>query len=313
MKCSKCGGQGAKTNTLQVGVQGLTYFEYDPKSIPQAAADFFETNSAQLSQSNAVKIEGRVADERENTLGVAYDVTFPFGEVEFKIGKSSVKAFVFGYKAALSKFPKILDKLIAPGLATLGEAAQGSGSIAVNIRKAARYRIIALALLTALKTNPRKNTSMLLKRYGLGLGTGTADNIAQYADEAVAVITRKPRYQGLAIGLAITALFYGFFYLTSMRKMLGELMPYPHMDLLLDLAAIIVGGVLTGLIIRITAAQSIKKALGPLLAQAKKKVMLPKARSSGWWGFAGSAVLVVIFVILAQTARWVAAITALMH
>lgn len=284
-KCTACNGQGWKTYTLSLITQALTYFEYDAKTIPKGAADMFEMYGASLVTGEKIKVKGRIADDKENALGASYEVTFPYGELVFQIGKKEVKANVFGHKADISEMPFVLDKILTPAVEELEEAAQDIGSVAAKIKKATRYRLIAQAFLHVSRTSTGKAVELLLKTYDIGLSPAMAEKIALLADSTTLHITRKPRYYGMAMGLAAGAALSAVYYLLPVRAKIAAYLPDPRLDILLDLLPLLLGGMITTLMIQMSASGAIKKALGHLIPKGQKGAIAPKARAMGWWGY----------------------------
>lgn len=284
-RCTVCNGQGWKTYTMALVTQGLTYFEYDPKSVPKGAADMIETHGAQLARDEKIRIKGRMADDKENALGASYEVTFPYGEIVLRIGKKEVKANVFGHKADITEFPYVLDKLLTPAVEELEEAARDVGSVAAKIKKATRYRLIAQAYLQASRAGAKKATEFLLKTYDIGLSQGMAEKIALLADSTTLHITRKPRYYGLFFGLLIGAGIAAAYYLLPVRSQIAAYLPDPRFDAVLDILPLLLGGMVTTMMIQTTASGAIKKALGHLLPKDQKAAIAPRAGSMGLWGY----------------------------
>jgi hypothetical protein len=298
-KCQACAGQGSKTYILSLAPQAITYFQYDAKSVPKAAADVIETQAADLAARQQIKIRGRVADDKENVLGASYEVEFPSGEIIFAIGKKEAKASLFGYKAGIENFPLLLDKMIAPAVRSLEEAANGIGSVAGKIRSATRYRVIAQAFLAANKLPDKKAVAALLKNFDLGLSRGMAEKLVMLADKTSANITRKPRYYGLVGGLVLTAGLCAAYYLLPVRSAIATYLPTPKMDFVLDILPAMTGGLLSSVAIKLSGSSAIRKALGHLFPAGKKNTMVSKVHGLGLWGYAAAAVLMVIFIEVA--------------
>lgn len=291
MKCQTCAGQGWKSHVITLKAQGLTYFEYDAKSVPKGAADSIETNAVRLAHEKIIKIKGRVADDKENALGASYEVSFPYGEIEFTLGKKDIKINLFGYKAELVEFPNILDKLLAPMVAELEDAANNKGDVAKTIQKATRFRLIAQAFLLTHKLSNKKTAAQLLKTFDIGLSIGLAERLAYLADATSSLITRKPRYYGLGLGLLLMAFVNALYYLLPVRSSLASALPTIKIDFILDILPVILGGLATTLTIQLMAAGAIRKALGHLTSKDKKSTLMPKAKSIGWWGYGGALVI----------------------
>jgi hypothetical protein len=294
-RCTVCNGQGWKTYTMTLVTQGLTYFEYDPKSVPKGAADMIETHGAQLARDEKIRIKGRIADDKENALGASYEVTFPYGEVVFRIGKKEVKANVFGHRADITEFPYVLDKILTPAVEELEEAARDVGSVATKIKKATRYRLIAQAFLQVSRIGVKKTVDFLLNTYDIGLSQGMADKIAHLADSTTLHITRKPRYYGLFLGLLISTGIAAVYYLLPVRSQIAAYLPDPRFDAVLDVLPLLLGGMVTTMTIQMSAAGAIRKALGHLLFRNGKAAVAPRAGAMGLWGYG-----LTFFILLAM-------------
>ncbi len=300
MKCVACGGQGWKSHVMTLQAQAMTYFEYDPKSIPKGAADAIEMNASRLAIEKRVEIKGRIADDKENVLGASYEVSFPYGEIVFGLGKREIKANLFGFKADLVEFPYILDKMIGPALDDLEDAAKNVGDVAEKIRKATRFRLIAQAFTFTHKVSVKKATAQLMKLYDIGLSLGTAEKIVTLAETTTKHITQKPRNYGLAAGLAIVAVLDAVYYLLPIRAKIGSYLPNPRFDFVLDILPLVLGGIITTLAIQILAAGAIKKALGHLTQKDQKSSLSIKTHASGWYGYAGTVFLTLLMIELAS-------------
>ncbi len=306
MKCPQCAGQGWKSHVMTVSAQAVTYFEYDIKTIPKGAADMLETYGPQLVTGGRVKIRSRVADQKENVLGANYEVEFPYGEIIFAVGKGEAKAQLFGYKADMLDFPFMLDKVIGPSVHGLQDAANDIGSVAEKIRKATRYRLIAQAFLSAAKTTPKKTAAMLLKTYDIGLSQGMAEKVALLAETTTSHITRKPRIFGLVAGLLINAGLMYAYYMMPVRSQIAAYLPTPKADIVLDLIALGIGGFITTIVIQITGAGAIRKALGHLIKEGQKNTLMPRSGQLGLIGYAGTLVIMLVLMELASDGQMTA-------
>jgi hypothetical protein len=307
-KCSTCSGQGMRSHVIGLSASAMTYFEYDGKSIPQGAAHMIEAEGSNLVPSGKVKLEPRMADDKENAIGASYEVTFPFGEIEFSIGKKDFHAGVFGYKTDFVNLPNILDKLVQKGVEELEEAAGDVGSVSEKIRRATRYRLIAQAFLYAIKTDPDKGIPLLLKKYDAGLSHSMAEKIILLAENAIAKISRKPRIQGFIIGFGISAIFTAAYYFAPIRSSLAAFLPNQHFDAIFEIVPVVFAGIVTPIIIRIMAAGSVRNALGHLLPDTEKKTLVPKTGKAGLIGYGAGFIFMVIAVAIAgiteQDAPW---------
>lgn len=295
-KCGTCNGIGYKSNVLTLAAEAMAQFEYDAPSIPKHAADAIETHGPALASTHAIKLKGRVADERETVLGASYEVTFPAGEMVFDIGGTDVKAQMFGYKAALTGLPHLLDKLLGPSVRDLEETAKDGESVAKTIKAATRYKILARAFLMTQKLSPKKVADQLAHHYDVGISAAMIEKIAHLANQTSAKISEKPRYVGLGLGLLATAVLCGLYYLTPLRHMLGSMLPNPALDIILDIFPIVLCGVLTTYAIRYAGAKSIQTAIGHLVPADKRKTITARAQTLGVWGYVGAAIVCLILM-----------------
>jgi hypothetical protein len=302
MKCATCGGQGSKSNIISMTVHAMSYFQYEAKSIPKGAADVIESEGSKVALNGRVKIEGRAAEgkENENVLGASYEVTFPYGEMTLTIAKKEIKIGVFGYNADLVNAPTFIDRLIQKGLRDLEEASQGVGSVPDKIRNATKFRVIANGFLLASKTTPQKGAEKLLKKYYTGLSVSTAEMIVRRADQAMALITKKPRFQGMMMGLGASVILSAVYYLAPVRSYLAANLPDPRIDIILDAIVIGLSGYLTGYVTQKVAAGSVQMAIGHLLKPDKKKTLVPKLGRGIWIGYIGAAIFALIMMSIAQ-------------
>ncbi len=299
-KCASCGGQGWRSHIITLMAGAITYFEYDAKSIPQHAAHMIEAAGAALVKDQKIRLEGRAADDKENAVGANYEVTFPYGDITFALGKKEIACGVFGYKADLVNFPMILEKMVQRGIDDLEEAAAGSGSVGAKIKSATRYRLIAQGVLYAARTTPQKASGLLLKKYDAGLSQSAADHIVTLAETAIARITKKPRQRGLALGIAINAALSAVYFATPVRAFITRLLPDIKFDILIDFIPLLLGGTITLMSVRTMAAGSVQNALGHLVPDSQKKTLIPKAGQAPQIGYAAALILTPVMIELGR-------------
>ena len=297
-QCTSCSGTGCFTHVLHMTPQMATHFEYDRTITPPDILTLLDQNALALMQGGYIKVASSPAQTEPHILAVSYNITFPFGDIVFAVGKRELTGKLFGYKTRLLNIPPFLEKLLTPAMRDLEHAAAGRGSVAGKIRKATRYRAAGIALLGAGTQTVRATTDVLMKKFPIGLSRGAAEKMAKLSDAAVAHITRKPRYAGLVIGLVLVAALYAFYYLGTGRAILAGYIPDPKFDMVIDLAIILIGGTLTTLCIRLAGMNAMRTALGHLVQGKDRKKLIPKARGSGWWGYAGGLALYLIMIEL---------------
>lgn len=295
--CQTCGGQGWKTHVLSLAAQGVTYFEYDAKSVPKGAADIIETQGAWLAQQGVIKIDGQMVDTKENSLGASYTVTFPYGDITFQIGKREAKAHIFGYKGRLTEFPHLLDKILSNPVEDLESASTDRGDVANQIRKATRYRLIAQAYLGVMKRREDYVVKSLLKIYDIGLGEVMAEKIVHLARTTLSHITKKPRSFGLAYGVLATVAMMAAYYLLPVRSSIASVLPDQRLDFVLDILPIVLSGFISTNIVRLQAVSAVRTALGHLIKnKADNDKLIPPAGHFAWIGYVIAAVIAIIVI-----------------
>lgn len=295
-QCTSCGGSGWFTHVVHLATQAVTYFDYDRSTLPPDVIKILDSDCAGLAKRGDVHVTAHVAENKKNALGLEYDVQFPYGEVVFTIGKKPLKARIFGYNATLLDMPPFLEKLIARGYSELEAAAAGAGSVSRRLRRAGRFKLLAMALLAGAQSSPKKAAALLLRKYPLGLSPEAAYTIAELADKATAKITRKPRYVGLALGLAVVAGLYAFYYIGPGRGLIAPMIGDARLNIIIDLMLVVIGGTLTTLSIQLAAKTALHEAIGHLAPAKERRKLLPKTRSSGWWGYAGGGAIYWIMI-----------------
>lgn len=294
--CTACSGSGWFTHIIHLSTHAITYFEYDRVPVPAEAMPMMDQEPGVLLKNKDIQIEASPLSPQSNAIGVKYDVKMPFGEITFGVKKKPLKAFLFGYNAKLLDVPDFLEKLIASGVKELQQAAAGAGSVAARLKKAGRFRIIAIALLNAAQSSSKKTTAMLQKKYPMGLTPDTARTLADLADQATARITRKPRYYGLALGLLLVAGMYAGYYIGPGRAMIVPYIGNPDLYIVLDLFLVFLGGTITTVCIQLAAMSALREGIGHLVSARDRKRLVPKTRSSGWWGYVGGLALYLIMI-----------------
>jgi len=296
MNCSSCSGAGVFNHVTHLSGQALTYFEFDRSAIPPSVIDLIDKDAPALVTNGHIQVSSEAADTSNGALGLSYDMRFPYGEIEFNLRKKPLKAHLFGYKSRLLDLPPFLSALIAPGLKELEQAASGQGNVAEKIKRASRYRILGLALLSAAQNSTRKTTETLHRKYPAGIQKDTLTKITNFAERATAHITRKPRLYGLAAGLVLVTLLYALYYLGPGRALIAPHIQNENLHIIIDLMLIFIGGTLTTFSIQMSARKALHDTIGHLVPEKQRKKLVPRTHSSGWIGYAGSLTLYFIMI-----------------
>lgn len=307
--CPSCKGAGWYTHIAQAAIIATARFAYDSMAIPRPAVEQLSAIGPHLVTEKHIQVNAAYAEGWKGQPAVEYTATFPYGDIEFTVKNETVSGKILGFHPMLLKFPPFLEKLVQPGIAALEQAASGQGFVASHIRSAARYRLLGYALVVSVRASAKKTESALRKKFPMGLSPEASTRIAELADRATEQVGRRPRFLGLAIGLAIVAGLYALYYIGPGRTALGTYIPGEKWNILIDLIIIALGGTLTTASIKLVGARAMRHALGHIVPQKQYKRLIPRARESRWWGYAGGAVLYLLMIELtvhmnAVTPEW---------
>lgn len=301
IQCPSCRGQAYSTRVVTLGLSAQTRCDYARAQVPEHMTFLIENDGGRLIAAGDVTVTtGAMQDEKK--MGVHYNASFPFAEITFRVGKKPVKVDVYG-DGKFVRLPNLLDQMLAGGIGLLTRAARGQGNVAALLRQAGRYRALAYALVTTIRANAAQTSAALMKKYPQGLSRECAAQIGRAADAAVGQITRKPRYIGLMLGLAIVGMIYGAYYLGPVRAMIVPYIGSAGLNMIVDAMLIFLGGTITTVAIQMSAQQALQKALGHLIPPAKRRSLMPRTRGAGLWGYVAGAM---IYLMMVEATRHVA-------
>lgn len=298
LPCPTCKGQAYSTRVVTVGLKATTRADYTRNLVPEHMTFLIENDGPKLVAEGDLTVSAQSMTE-EGKMGVHYEAAFPFADITFKLGAKPVKVEAYG-QGKFIRLPSVLDTLLERPIDLLHQAARGSGDVAKILKEAGRYRAIALALVTTIRANAAQTTARLLQKYPEGLSHECAAKIGQYADVAVSLITRKPRYQGLVIGLVMVGALYAFYYLGPGRGLITPYVADPRFNLIIDALLVFIGGTITNLSIQITARSALHNALGHLIPPDKRRSLLPRTGKASLWGYLAGAILYILMIELTR-------------
>ncbi|MBI4030781.1 MAG: hypothetical protein HY370_03830 [Proteobacteria bacterium] len=303
--CTACNGTGWHSHMSYLDMSAQGGFDYDHSLLPRDAAAIIDSLKGGIvtERHGDVKInENRArAEELRKTMGkpneffVPYDVRLPWGDIEFSVGKNTLKGKIFGNNVSFAHMPPFLEKTAGLGVQALMRAAQGGGGLGA----AMKYRMLSEALLASAQQGHRRALDTMLERYPFGVRTESMKKIIVWSDKALKQVTKKPRMIGLAIGLVCAAVLYGLYYLGPLRDALAAQVPSAAARGILDIALILLGGTVTTACIQMAAKKSLHKAIGRLLPPEKRRGLMPKAGQSALWGYLGGLGIYFVMIELA--------------
>lgn len=279
ISCNQCSSTGWFSHLTTVTLLASGTFIYDPAQIPDAVKPIFSNNLSALVTKHAIKLsyDDRLAIKEDGKFHLNYVLSFPYGKLEFLLKKMRISFDVFGYKKQLINIPNFLDRLIRSGHETLKKAASGQGNVPSAIKKSSRYRLIGIALINGTRGSRKRNRKILKEKYPYALSKDKIEKIVYYADRALSKLTRKPRYLGIVVGGALTAICFSIFYLTTARVNISQMLSNAKLDAVIDIVAFILAIVTITLVAQLFSKQALQNALGHLLPADQRKNLTPKA------------------------------------
>lgn len=309
--CQKCSGMGWMSHLAHVEIQGQIQFSFDRDGLPPLLVTLIEERGSFLvskgdievtlrSQSAlssslsspSVSISGR---ETEDSIVLEYDVTCPYGAIDFDIGNKTIPAMLLGWQSRLIDTPSFLEEMTKTGIEALREAAGNKGNHVEFLRRAARFAIWRELISQVLVSgNLRKVCGVMLNRYSAGVSRNCMQQMVVCADQSVRLVTRRVRYLGLIGGLALYAVVASWYFLFDGRRSIsdsfGESAPSSliiGVDTLLPVLGVVLGTV-SGQVAAILRQKSV---FSGIVDDAVLRAHLPRAGKMVWWALFGAVIL----------------------
>lgn len=306
--CSGCGGAAFFTHITHVIPKLKTLFEINRADLPHPVVKVFEDQGARMAERKHLHIRAEQIKRDDGGLAIQYDLEFPYGDLEFAINGKSFKTHLFGYKGKMLKLPNFLDKITAPYVALLTQAANGEGAVTRKIKEASEARMISQGLLLSVTMPKKKAMIELKKKFPMGISNDLLKNIILLSAKALANATRKTRFTALGAAMGAVAIIDSLYFLTPLRSsLIGPL--EPSVVMALDFLLIGVGGYLGNLIVGFLSRRPLWMILGPLMEPKQRNKFKPKAPHTPWISYVASggvlfAVLIIGKMIGAALPPW---------
>ncbi|MEM9470061.1 MAG: hypothetical protein AAF988_07840 [Pseudomonadota bacterium] len=299
IKCDPCKGGGIFTIIVSIMPIVKTLFEMDRAELPHAIVGAFERNGARLASHDHFRFTAEQVTRKDEGLALQYQSRFAYSNAIARIGSQPVKFEVFGEKAKIIKTKPFLEELIKPGLSVLKKAANNV-SAGPNIKRASQYDLISKAVRLTVEA-PRKKQALinLRKLYPIGIRPQVLQGLIQMSEKALGNITQKPRVIGLGAGLLLATAIYLVFYMGGFYAGLKDSLS-SALDMALSVILIIAGGGIAHFMIKFMAGMAMRKALGDLLPNTKKKKSAARSYSMKIYAYAGAAVLFLASIEIAR-------------
>src|SRR5690606_12308248 len=155
-------------------------FVYDRESLPEELPPLIDRLGPDMVKEGHAIITITEDKEREEELNqqskpdeyiIPYLVRLPWEKIGFQLKEEPIEGRLFGFHPGLVHMPPFIETLALRGLRTLAEAAGGAGNTAEKLKEAARYRIVAEAIMGAARYPLKKAIAFLHERYPFGIGS----------------------------------------------------------------------------------------------------------------------------------------------
>ncbi len=295
--CQNCNGNAWSSHLHIMEIEARTNFEYPRESVPEKVSNMIDKHGAKIKDHAKIVIvpeqpKGQEPEEYSEhfEVPVKYDVTLPYGHVEYEIKGKTYYTFLFGIQGRLTHVSPFLDDLIKNGIRKLKDAAELRGDVTENLKAAAQYRTVKEGIIFSALHGKTKAQKALKSKNTLGLSDELIKEIIETADIAFRNITRKPRTMGLIYSGILSAVIFAAYFFTLRNQITGQI-PNPNMHHLIDALTLGVTSYLGVLTIQTTAATALKNTLSALLPEGMKKSAPPKLGNMLYYSLGISAAI----------------------
>lgn len=295
--CQNCNGNAWSSHLHIMEIQARTAFEYPRNELPEKVVNLIDKHGAKIKEHAVINIvmeQPNTHEPKEQTehilIPVKYDVSLPYGHVEYNIKGKTYYIFLFGTQSRLTHVSPFLDDLLKDGVRKLKDAAEMRGDVTENLKAGAQYRTIKEGIIYTAMHSKGKAQKALKAKNALGISDGLLKSIIETSDIALRNITRKPRTMGLAYAAILNAALFGAYFFVLRDQIISNV-PNANMHHVID--ALIFGvtaymGVIT---IQVTAQSALKNTLNALLPEGLKKSAPPKLGEMLYYSLGISAAL----------------------
>jgi len=300
--CKACNGEGASSQIVDIMPEAITKSEiyiHDLDPEPKRMASIVSpeklvagghaicktVNPPQKLEEERAYYEDTPKEERQV---VHYEVEFPWAVAELSINNKNYKIYFAGKKGAVCESDNFMDPILDKPLDLLDKAAKNAADIGTILEQACQFRF-SRETLAAVVTGKKKKAAMkLYKNYSLGLEKKIIMAAVNNAYLAMKRITRKPRYIGLGLGLAVASALYTGWFLNDWRNITisqGNIVRYP-----IDIIVYLIGASFTMAAIKLNGLRILKSVFDRIHVPITFKT-IPAAGKAGLYGWGGCLII----------------------
>lgn len=312
--CQQCGATGWGTTIGTLAVKAKCRFWYDKQALIEAekapelppiidvlgAKMVLEKHADIAVIEDPARLKELDQEAQNNEFKIPYAVRLPWGSISFRLKDDKViKGKLFGLHPELVEMEPFLEEPLMPGLRLLDEAAR-TGNAVGKIKDASRFRAIGEALVLASRMKHARAFEALEKRYPFGIKNETLHQMLTSADLALKNVTRRPRLNGMIMGLALSIILLGGYYIAPLRAYIYPSLPGDLPRIAIDVGLLLAVMALTWLMVQVMASKALQDAMKHLLPPDKRKTLRPKPGQAGWIGVAIAFLLWISMAIVTQ-------------
>ncbi len=316
--CPTCKGNAWNSIISILEIEARTRFDYPRDRLPEKVVALIEKYGANIKEHADITIsdaqesvvnkddldkakEEQDADQKNDLrIPVLYNVSLPYGHIEYDIDGKTYYTFLFGKNCKLDHVSPFIDDVIKDGVRKLHDASENRGNVGENLQKAASYRTVREGILYAAMYPLAKAKKVLKKSNSLGLSDGLIQDIVTNADKALKNITKKPRTLGVVYAALLNIVVLGGYFLTPLRSSLLSNIPNVTLHPICDVALFIALSYVGVILIQMVAQSALEKTMKTFMPKNAKKAPPPKLGDKGYIHF---GVSIIIFLILIEMTR----------
>lgn len=282
--CKECEMSGYWTHIYHAKYHAECSFDLERKLIPPDVMQIIDIIGVpQLSSEEHAEIFALPPVIEGNKMYIPMMAFFAIAQSEFTVENRPFPATIAGLNGKIIDIPPLLDTFIKPGINALLKLSKGPMAAEALVSQACKYRLIKETL-GGLAHNSKKAVYQKLgDDYPMVLSDKYAKAAVRYADVALLSLGNAPRTRGFFIGTALGAVVAWIYFAGIRMNVVATLKASgaaKHI-LLCDILVWVLGYVMTLVIIKFMAAQSIRSTLPSDVVMKEKG--LPSAGNQGFW------------------------------
>ena len=191
--CKSCQGAAFITHVAELAVKLKTAFIYDKTIIPPSSAIMIDKMGEQLAIKEHLHIISEPVKREDGGLSIQHNVTFPFGDMKFKIKNTHYRAQFMGFKAKIVKPPYFLSDLLKNSSELIEKAAKNASKAQDLVNEVIKMRFFADTVYLTTRMNSKKAYAALMKKYPMGARSDFYKESIMMSRKAVANASRSAR------------------------------------------------------------------------------------------------------------------------